>query len=397
MISALRLLKRKSRDIFEQIIFFLLPISRYLNEDLYAKAREKHLFLKLRIDKRLVSRHAFFILHGSFADKWFVLSYLESHLEAYANSIVLCYKDDQRLVELFVRKDLIASRCLFIDREILARVTSVFRPVSPLTTQLADSHYIGGCKHTITPYFWEHGLPTGKVRILHIVYYPYFNELFHLHAVSMGSLVKTILYLHPRTQPRQELYYEDDDYQTAYQLVSVAGASSHKKVLLNAVNFSHSSLSAYQLELIARFFTSRCFNVLINVTQASPEMVLSFCIDCDSVSKVTIPPRALPLVSRSVDAVVGVLGGAMNIAAQFSDTHLLSLQTLSLGSGCPEELLLGKYGQDKIWEMYDQDWACILPGRVISNHFIGNPAHLDDSCLEDILSRFVASITRMDV
>ena len=100
----------------------------------------------------------------------------------------------------------------------------------------------------------------------------------------------------------------------------------------------------------------------------------------------------MALVYNNVDAVVGVLGGAMNVAVQFSKAHILSLQTPAIFTGCSEDELYREWGKENYWKWVDQDWPCMHPGRVLENRFIGNPKLLSDETLASEILCFLAMI-----
>lgn len=329
----------------------------------------------------------YFLFHASFADKWFILSYLREHLEYYIASRVLAAFDDKPLIELFMGRELTLQKFIFMESEHISALSSVFRPVSRLSLPIADIW----CQLAITPYFMANGLPTGSIRHLHIVYYPYFSDLFHIHGVPYSKLLKMLLYLPSSSKPAQPTFYEEGDYLEAMALVkSGLVGSESRTVLFNVVNFSHQSLSISQIRLICYTLVSRSFFVLVNVAQSAATTDIKFsCADIGSVSFIDVPPRLLALVSKNVDAVIGVLGGAMNIAAQYSDSHVLSLQTPAVGVGCDEDDLCAEWGKGRMWEWYDLDWNCIFPGRIIENDFIGDPSLCSDERLTGVIESFL--------
>jgi len=333
----------------------------------------------------------YFLFHASFADKWFILSFLGDHFYYYPKSRVLAANEDKPLVDLFLGSKCAAQRFIFMDKEIIASLSTIFRPVSRVSMPIADTWYAEGCQHTLTPYFLANGLPSCSIRHLHIVYYPYFSDLFLIHGVPYSKLLRMLLYLPAHCKPAQPSFYTDDDFREATILSAPRDARlGTKTALFNIVNFSHKSFSLSQLCLICSLLESHAFHILINTAQsdATSDVAASF-PNSRYISFIDVPPRLLALVSQNADVVIGALGGAMNIAAQYSQTHMLSLETSAVGYGCDEDELCGEWGKERIWEWYDQDWNCIVPGRLIENIFIGDPAECSNQRLVEIVELFL--------
>jgi hypothetical protein len=221
----------------------------------------------------------------------------------------------------------------------------------------------------VTSFFLDHGLPPGAFRHLHIVYYPYFNELSGLHGVSYATLLKVLLYLPAATKSSLPAYYSEHDYLAAKGISrsSSLNASSPllPAVLFNVVNFSQVPLATAQICLLTSLLEDHGYRVLLNVTQSADFEELTSLVASNHREAVfvSVPPTLLALVCDKVHAVIGVLGGAMNVAVQFSGSHVLSLQTPAMFTGCSEDELLGEWGKEKIWEWVDQDWPCLHPGH----------------------------------
>lgn len=332
----------------------------------------------------------YFILSASFADKWFILSFLQQHLLLYKSSRIICLEKDIKIIKLFIPDRLIKQRFIFFGENELGSILHFFRPISKVSTQITDSWYTEGCQHTITPFLIKNGLPPGTIRHLHEVYYPYFNELICVHGVSRGILIRTILYLPSSAKSQQALKYSKRDYKKTYEITGKKNNKSNSFILFNIVNISHFEFSIKLIKGISILLSKRKFTVLLNIAESklttNEKKELS---DIPGVKLIAIPANLLALVSSKAFAVIGVLGGAMNIAAQFSKAHLLSFQTPAKGIGVSEEDLLGKWGKEKIWELWDQDWPCIFKGRVIINKFVGDPEALQMQKLSNIINRFI--------
>lgn len=349
---------------------------------------ENKCFLKLN---KLLN---YFILSASFADKWFILSYLNDHFKIYKNSRVISCQKDKDIIKLFISEQIINERFLFFEEDELNSILKYFRPVSKVSTQIVDSWFKEGCQHTITPFLIKNGLPPGTIRHLHEVYYPYFNELACVHGVSRGILLRTILYLPYSSKSQQKLKYHKTDYAEAYK---IAGPQK-QFILFNIVNYSHVELTTKQIKYITSLLGRKKLLVLLNTSGSSlSDKQKEKLGDISNARLIDVPGRLLALVSNKAFAVIGVLGGAMNIAAQFSSAHLLSLQTPARGIGVAENELLGKWGRERMWEWWDQDWPCIKNGRVILNKFIGDPATLKTQHLATIIEEFIEECKKTSV
>lgn len=320
-----------------------------------------------------------------------------SHFRFYQNSFVIACHEDRELIEVFLGKAIIDERLFFIDRESLNHLSGFFRPVGMLSTPLADTWLGADGTLTVTPSFLVHGLPSGTIRHLHIVRYPYFSDLFCLHGVSYGSLLRTVLYLPATAKPCFPAYYRSRDYVMASAIAkscNYAGflSSSSPAFLFNVVNFSHASLSASQISLLISVLEAGGYRVLLNVSQSDglEELEAAVAARHHDAVFVSVPPELLALVCDSVFAVIGVLGGGMNVAVQFSHSHVLSLQTPAMFMGCSEYELLGEWGNERIWEFYDRDWPCLREERIVQNKWIGDPLALSDEQLRDTMTDFLS-------
>jgi len=347
--------------------------------------------------KELDRRLNYFLLHASFGDKWFIISLLPPHFENYPTSRVIAGTKDKELIELFLGETCLRERFIFIDETTLNLISSKFRPISPVSSQIIDSWSAPGCFHAITPYLLKNGLPPGTIRHLHLCYYPYFNELFNIHGVGYLKLVKTMLYLPSSASPRQPTFYRKEDYEELGRIIEPSSVPLKTKnlpfILFNAVNFSHQPLALFQISLACALFESAGYRVIINSAQSKQRAdFLAFTCNRKNLSVVDVPPRTLALVCNAAYAVVGVLGGAMSIAVQFSSAHILSLQSQALGTGVEGEDLYADRGKGNLWLWADQDWPCLHPGRVMANEYIGDPESLSDELLRQLIDSFIVKI-----
>ena len=340
----------------------------------------------------------YFVLHASYGDKWWILSYLPEHFNLYRNSFVIASHQDRGLIVIFLGQAKTSERFIFIDQDALNNLSGFFRPVSMASTPLADMWYIEGCKMLVTSFFIDHGLPPGTIRHLHIVNYPYFNELLDLHGVSYGTLLKVLLYLPAAARSTLPTHYTERDCQEAMAISESCGSLASSPllpaVLFNVVNFSQAPLGLAQISLLTAILESHGYRVLINVTQSvgSEDLATLVAANHQEAVLVSVPPTLLALVSDNVHAVIGVLGGAMAVAVNFTGTHVLSLQTPAVFTGCSEDELYAEWGKERIWEWFDQDWPCLHPGRVVVNTFIGDPSTLSNESLTQALQSFLQQL-----
>jgi hypothetical protein len=211
------------------------------------------------------------------------------------------------------------------------------------------------------------------------------------------TLQKTILYLPFSAKPRQPTFYRKEDYEELDRIIESSSNPSEKKnlpfILFNVVNFSHQPLALSQISLASGLFESAGFRIIINSAQSNQRAgLLALAGNRQNLSVVDIPPRILALVCNAAYAVIGVLGGAMSIAAHFRGSHILSLQSTSLGTGIEDDALLADKGKGNLWLWADQDWPCLRPGRVMANEYIGDPESLSDESLRELIDSFIVKI-----
>jgi hypothetical protein len=211
------------------------------------------------------------------------------------------------------------------------------------------------------------------------------------------TLVKTMLYLPSSASPRQPTFYRKEDYGALDRIIEPSSVPLKTKnlpfILFNAVNISHQPLGLFQISLVCALFESAGFRVIINSAQSKQRAdFLALTCNRKNLSVVDVPPRTLALVCNAAYAVVGVLGGAMSIAVQFSSAHILSLQSQALGTGVEDEDLYADRGKGNLWLWADQDWPCLHPGRVMANEYIGDPESLSDESLRQLIDSFIVKI-----
>jgi len=190
-------------------------------------------------------------------------------------------------------------------------------------------------------------------------------------------------------------FYSEEDFEAAEAVTNPPSASKEPRpaLLFNVVSFSHAALSLEHVSTVVSIAGSMGFRVLVNAAQSQFLPDLQRVVSAHKHSAVVhVPPRLVALVSDKVCGVIGALGGAMSIAAQFSRSHLLSLQTPALGTGCAEEDLFAGKEKKNLWKLADQDWPCLHPGRIMQNEYVGDPSILSSEKLTATVSTFLQEV-----
>lgn len=338
------------------------------------------------------SKYSYFLLHASYGDKWCILSYLENFLEIHQNTVVISSKEDVELVRIFIKKELQQSRFIYVDKQVLNTLSDMISPNSLYSAQLIIDPY----QLTQTQPIIEHGFPIDTIRHLHIVKYPYFSDLHITHGVSYGTLLKTILAMPADSTPRKNLYFTDMDINYSEYITNISFSEKHNgKILLNIVNFSHKGFCDDNIRSIIDTFISYRFIVLVNLTQhPDPNKIINLLKENGSVKFVVIPGHLLSLVSDRVSAVCGILGGAMNVAVQFSSVDCLGFVTDAVGYNYTMNNVYGGKYKDNLWRFYDQDWAFFSENRLLDNVYIGDPSSISQSDLSLVVENFCIKLMK---
>jgi hypothetical protein len=172
--------------------------------------------------------------------------------------------------------------------------------------------------------------------------------------------------------------------------VNVAAAGS---ILFNVYNISHYGFDANQISAIVNRFDFHNIQVVMNVTgHPSPEEIERI-LDSSKMSvTVTVPRHLLALFSEKMTGIVGIIGGAMNVAVQYSTSHILTFYTNGVGYDLPLNKLFGGHHSDNIWLHYDKDWPCFTDDRVIKFTDCSKLSQLEERHLSQIIDDFVADI-----
>jgi hypothetical protein len=232
---------------------------------------------------------------------------------------------------------------------------------------------------------------------MHLVKYPYFSDLLLEHGVSYADLQKMILYLPSEIKPQRPSYFCKHDSDLLEEIFPFSSYKNGKKIILfNIYNITHLGLTFEQITNILTMFESKEIDVCVNVTNYPfQEKIKQITSPFSGVHLVEIPGHIYSIFSQRVDGVFGVMGGAMNVTVQFSDTHCLSLHAASESFKKTFQTIFGgKFSgtRENIWNYYDQDWPSLFPGRIIENVDIGFPADFPNKELERLVFRFCDDI-----
>lgn len=334
--------------------------------------------------------HPYFLLHASYGDKWFILSFLPVFFNYHPNVKIIALKSDRDLVRVFVGESDLEKYFIFRDSEAIETVSNKINPLSDESKQL----WVELALLDQTMSVIENGFPKNSIRHLHIVKYPYFSDLILTHGISYGTLLKMLLYLPRKVLPQLPSHYSTQDYQQVEGLLnSVRDPSAKGFVLLNVVNISHLPLSCEQIELVVEAFERHGVQALINSSQhADLDALRAISAKFKLARIIEVPGHLFALITNNCMGVFGVIGGAMTIAVTFTNINCINLYSSAHGTRQRlKDYFGGRYGEN-IWKMHDEDWPCLLPGRIVDTIDIGNPEDFPNQSLGKIVDDFATKI-----
>lgn len=332
----------------------------------------------------------YFVLHASFGDKWCILSFMRSFLLIHPSVKIISSKEDSELIRIFIDDDLRNKSFIFLEKKIIKEIGESINPTSCETNQLWPT------KNRLdqTSSVIKFSFPVNTIRHLHIVQYPYFCDLHLVHGVAYGTLLRMLLYLPPSIKPEQPKYYLSEDYNLAKDLsLSEKTSENRDFILFNIVNISHEKFSENQILEIINEFSKNGYRVIINATLNNDyEENFEFLNSIADVKIIQVPGHLLALLSQEATAVVGIIGGAMNVAVQFSTVHCLTFYTKAVGFDLTLKQLYGGIYSENIWNMFDRDWPCFDEKRVLE--FVNLEDRSPEDCLyiKDKISQLCAKI-----
>lgn len=336
--------------------------------------------------------YANFLFLASFGDKWCIASFLPNLLERQANVRILAEENDRELLRIFLGREVVTARVKFVSSARLRQLYNLFSPHSVDTQPLK----IVGRQLDQTYAVLKNGFPSNRIRPLHLVQYPYFSDLMLHHGVSYGTLLRMMLYLPPEAVACAPKDYTREDHNQVQSLFcpQVKGVVTRPVVLVNVVNFSHEPLSLLQIGVLADYFVGQGFEVYLNTTlHPRPELFCDLAKLHQGVYPIEIPGHLLALASELAHAVIGVIGGAINVALQFSTAHILSFYTPGKFLSLESEVSIRKNsGNVTVLEQYNEDWLCVIPDRVVRETYVGNPEALPECELRKIAKDFAEAI-----
>ncbi len=346
--------------------------------------------LSLAEKYNLNTNYSYFLLHASFGDKWSILSFMDDFLKSRSAVRLLASENDKNLIRIFLDADLLANSTVFLDNSTIEEISSRIVVNSDATNQIISDPY----QLVQTDVVNAIGFPRNIIRHLHIVKYPYFSDLHLIHGVSYAVLLKTLLYLPSSAQAKMPFNYTLSDIGLSKELVYQKSFNNSKKIILfNVVNISYKSLSVSQIVYLAELFEREGMQVLINATGYNDKDNLFTKIrQCTKAEILEIPGHLLALVSQEAFAVCGVLGGAMNVAIQFSKSHSLVIYTDPIGFSHSTKTIFGGRYQDNFWRLYDEDWPCLQEGRVVETIDVGDPTKLSNEMLCFMVHEFTSKV-----
>lgn len=336
-------------------------------------------------------RVSYFLLHASYGDKWCILSFMNEFLTVYPQSRIIADEHDYDLARIFLGEAVINNYFIFVKNSFLDSLSSRISYSSPESFPLISDPYQFSQLDPVL----EVGFPNNCIRHLHIVKYPYFCELYLSYGVPYGTLLKTILYLPNNTKSSQPKYYEEDDLRKINELIQVPAETDFKgNILFNVVNMSQLSFTDHQIKIILRKFKQEQFRVIVNVSQHPKKDSINRIVD-EFAHAITleIPGHLLALLTAQMTGVVGILGGAMNVAVQFSNVHCLGFFAHALGWKYSLSKIYGGKSGGNAWRLYDEDWPCFTAGRILMNVDIEDPSIVNDQLLIKSIDEFITRIT----
>lgn len=336
--------------------------------------------------------YANFLFYASFGDKWCILSFVPELLKRHANARLLAEEKDRELLRIFLGPALVITRVKFVSP---ARLLRLVKLVGTDSIDVQPVKVPRRLTLDLTYAVLKTGFPINRIRPFHIVQYPYFSDLILHHCVTYGTLLRTMLYLPPEVVACQPTHYTSEDHAQveALFLTSDAGRAARPAVLIHVVNFSHESLSHEQFAAMIDVLLGQGFSVFLNITlHPAPEPFREMARLRPEVYPIEIPGHLLALACGRARLVIGVVGGAINVALQYSKTHLLVLFTPGKGltpdfhTRTRPVIEAGRF----LTSMY-ADWPCEQPGRVIKEVYMENPLIFSTGELCRILSNFLVA------
>ncbi len=256
----------------------------------------------------------YYLLCGSFADRYFIASMLHHLLAADPVAVILINEADREIARIFLGPKL--ASCLFVTPSVYGALVQSCRE---------DPHaYMPGKRQGLDG---VRDIPRGCIRSLHIVDYPYFIALNSNRMVRYLDLLRTIMALPPGSEPRMPPFLEERDEMEAEEVLTAAGLAPGKRAIINLVTFSHQSLPLKIYDQIEADLLSDGYTIAFNVAQNNNAEIQGFLQARSDRHAMAIPGHLMKPVYDRVDLVIGVIGGAMSIADSYSCCHVFTIHT----------------------------------------------------------------------
>jgi len=256
----------------------------------------------------------YYLLCGSFGDRYLIASMLHHLLEADPAAVILVKEADREIARIFLGPEL--SRCLFVAEATYGSLVQLCRD--------DPNSYMPGKRQGLDA---TRDIPKGCIRSLHIVDYPYFAALNSNRLVRYQELLRLMMDLPAASEPRMPPFLEERDGDAAEEVLAAAGLRGQRNAIINPVVFSHKNIPLDIYTEIEAELLKRGFNVAFNVAQSYKPEIQQFLQAKSSRKALAIPAHLIKPVFDRVNLVIGVNGGAMGLADSFSCCHCFTLST----------------------------------------------------------------------
>ncbi|MEB3354231.1 MAG: hypothetical protein VKM34_08350, partial [Cyanobacteriota bacterium] len=256
----------------------------------------------------------YYLLCGSFGDRYWIASMLHHLLEADPAAVILVKEADREIARIFLGPEL--SRCLFVAEATYGSLVQLCRD--------DPNSYMPGKRQGLDA---TRDIPKGCIRSLHIVDYPYFAALNTKRLVRYIDLLRLMMGVPAATQIRMPPFLEERDGEAAEEVLAAAGLTGPKNAIINLVTFTHRNLPLEIYGQLEAELLCHGFALAYNVAQNNKPEIQEYLQPPSGRTAMTIPAHLMKPVYDGVDLVIGVIGGAMSIADSYSRCHCFTLHT----------------------------------------------------------------------
>jgi hypothetical protein len=362
-------------------------LKRALNSKLKLISKNRKITAR---DLYLNPNKSYFILHASFGDKWCIISFLHEFLKHQNDARVLASKKDIDLLRIFLGDKSILSSIEFVHDEILRIISDHITPSSASSTQISIDNKL----LTQTNALVRSGFPRNTIRHLHLVKYPYFSDFHFTHGVPYGTCMRMILGLPSDSFPIEPKFYSAQDKLITDKIIhSNRNPNAIGSIIFNVINISHEMFREDHISKIIQLFEERNVQVFLNIANHPEDFdAHSYISKTTMAVPISIPGHLLALACTQVNAVIGVIGGAMNVAVQFATSHVLSFYKNGNYIDVPLRRLYGGNYTDNIWQAFSPDWPCFFEGRIVRFVDASESENWTDEHLASSIENFIIDI-----